>query len=106
MSQEQDIKEMAQTICHRQKTDKNCGISNEPCVANCVFWHGIAADFYKAGYRKTSDVTKEIFKDIDYVLLMMFEEYASLGHREYSTVVKAIHHKLKALEKKYIETLI
>ena len=59
----------------------------------------IAEILSENGYCKTSD----IFKDIDHMLLMMFEEYASLGHKEYSAVVEVIYRKLKVLEKKYIE---
>lgn len=55
------------------------------------------------GWCKATDIAKEIFKDIDHMLLMMFEEYASLGHREYSAVIEVVHHKLRALEKKYVE---
>ena len=55
------------------------------------------------GWCKSNELAKEIFKDIDYMLSMMFEEYASLGHREYSTVIEVIYRKLKILEKKYTE---
>ena len=64
----------------------------------------VIADYlYDAGYRKTSDVTKDIFKDIDHMLLMMFEEYVSLGCRDYSAVIEIIYRKLRVLEKKYTE---
>lgn len=63
----------------------------------------VAEVLIEKGYRKTSEIAKEIFKDIDYMLLMMFEEYASLGHKEYSMIIEVVHHKVRALEKKYAE---
>ena len=63
----------------------------------------LAEKIVDKGYRKATVVAKEIFKDIDYMLLMMFEDYASLGHQEYSAVIEVIHHKLRVLEKKYTE---
>ena len=63
----------------------------------------LATEVYNAGYCKASEVAREIFKDIDYTLLMMFEDYVSLGHQEYSAVIEVIHHKLRVLEKKYTE---
>lgn len=98
MNGNKQIEEMARTMCFQREscTAKSC------TRVNCeTTW--LAEKLYNADYRKTSDVTREIFKDIDYMLLMMFEEYASLGHREYSAVIEVVHHKLRALEKKYVE---
>ncbi len=91
MNRDKQIEEMA----------KDLGIAFQ--LAGTTYFGAVAEVLVNAGYRKAPEVAKEIFKDIDHMLSMMFEEYASLGHKEYSAVIEGIYRKLKILEKKYTE---
>ena len=54
-------------------------------------------------YSNSPEIVRELFKDIDYILLMMFEEYASLGYKEYCAIIENVHHKFRPLKRKYTE---
>ena len=56
------------------------------------------------GYRKASDVAREIFEEIDDALHNMAMEYANANHKDYFAVCEMVHHKvIRPIEKKYTE---
>lgn len=69
MDREKQIEEMAREMCHLSKECKTCQICNEIyngddddelCYFQCV-----AKEIINHNYRKQSDVTKEIFEELD-----------------------------------------
>lgn len=68
---------------------------------NCHLLHS-ASVLYNAGYRKASEVAREIIKEIDDALHDMATEYHKAGHPEYFAVCEMVHHKvIRPIEKKY-----
>ena len=56
------------------------------------------------GYRKASEVAREIIAEIDNALNDMAIEYHNAGHPLYYAVCEMVHHKVIApIEKKYTE---
>ena len=77
--------------------DNTCGSCHwetcNECLAECL---------YKAGYRKASDVAREILEKIGNALYDMATEYADTGHYAYYAVCEMVHHKvIRPIEKKY-----
>jgi hypothetical protein len=69
-------------------------------------WEEDAQDIAKvlcsAGYRKASDVAREILREVDNALHDMAMEYLAAGHRNYFAVCEVVHHKVvRPIEKKY-----
>jgi adenine-specific DNA glycosylase len=66
MSREKQIEEMAETICRRE-LDPNCSTCyfNKDCRDYLV-----AKKLYNAGYRKQTEVAREIFAEIERILLL------------------------------------
>ena len=74
--------------------------------ADCAYYNvdgfAIAEELDNAGYRKISDIAKEILKEIDDALHKMATEYADRGHPTYFAVCEMVHHKvIRPIEKKY-----
>ena len=61
MERDKQIEEMAKTVCHLDRTCDQCMTSFE-CKAMTY-----AKRFYDNGYRKASDVAREIFEEIEKV---------------------------------------
>lgn len=62
----------------------------------------IADMLYKIGYRRASEVAREILEEVDNVLHDMGIEYANAGHNTYFAVCEMVHHKvIRPIEKKY-----
>ncbi len=66
MNRDKHIEEMAKDVCPLieeyetcEKCDAKLDIGDEPCLYKCM-----AKAFYNAGYRKASDVAREIFEEI------------------------------------------
>lgn len=59
MTEDKKIEEMAKTVCHLDRTCDECMTSFE-CKAMTY-----AKRFYTAGYRKASDVAREISAEIE-----------------------------------------
>lgn len=56
----------------------------------------------KAGYRKSSDLAKELMEKLDNKLNEMAMEYANAGHKDYFAVCEVIYHKvLRTVFKEY-----
>jgi hypothetical protein len=87
MDKEKQIEEMAKAVCHLDRTCDQCMTSFE-CKAMTY-----AKRFYDNGYRKSSDVAREIFADLEKIIEVDNEGKASFDIREF-------HHKI---EKKYTE---
>ena len=61
-----------------------------------------ATALYNAGYRKASNVAREILEEVDNALHDMAIEYANAGHNTYFAVCEMVHHKvIRPIEKKY-----
>jgi hypothetical protein len=90
MSRDKQIEEMAEAICGL-KTSDGCLCDGGYCNHNCSAYEK-AKHLYNAGYRKASEVAREIFEDIFY-------------HTYYSHGRLIIEHStLLALQKKYTES--
>ena len=96
MNRDKQIEEMAKNVCHLDRTCDECMTSFE-----CKVY---AKRFYNAGYRKASEVAREIIAEIDDALHNMAVEYHTAGHPEYFAVCEMVHHKvMRPIEKKYAE---
>lgn len=64
----------------------------------------LAALLHHKGYRKATEVAREIITEIDNALHNMAMEYHNAGHSEYYAVCEMVHHKvIRPIEKKYAE---
>ena len=62
MNRDKQIEEMAKNVCHLDRTCNECMTSFE-CKAMMY-----AKRFYTAGYRKSTEVAREIFEEIEKVV--------------------------------------
>lgn len=89
MSREKQIKEIARVLCD----------AHEPC-SKCVWGkcdvEHIAIRLYEAGYRKQSEVAKEIFEEIEKHMIDLVD-ITNTAYKEIGTATFA------ALKKKYTE---
>ena len=99
MNREKQIGEMARTYEEAMyKARGTLGSMNEGEAR----WYVKA--LYNAGYRKATDVSREITDHIEAILNKMFEQYAVLGQTDYCTITEIIWRELSAeLKKKYTE---
>ena len=89
MSRDKQIEEMAKAVCHLDRTCDECMTSFE-CKAMIY-----AKRFYNAGYRKASEVAREIFEEIDRMI------YKVLNDRHY--IMGDMCWEVAELKKKYTE---
>ena len=87
LKKEKEIEEMANLLISA------CGVAQYPCQITCEKCH--AERLYNAGYRKTSDVAKEIFCKIEN--LMDLYKYFCDGNYD-----KELETAVTDLKKKYI----
>lgn len=68
-------------------------------------YNTVATELYELyGWRKASDVAREIIAEIDNALHDMAIEYDNAGHPEYFAVCEMVYHKvIRPVEKKYTE---
>ena len=96
---DKQIEEMAKAI--EQARIKATDTTNS---MNYGFGGWYAKELYNAGYRKSSDVAREIITEIDNALHDMAMEYHNAGHPEYFAVCEMVYHKvIRPIEKKYTE---
>ena len=94
MNKDEQIEEMADIIF---KTSPIPSVWRSDAVR-------FAENLYNAGYRKASEVAREIIAEIDDALHNMAVEYHTAGHPEYFAVCEMVHHKvMRPIEKKYAE---
>ena len=89
MSKEKQIEEIAGVICGMKNGCNGCMFNSETC-----YEHKDAEEIYNAGYRKQSEVAREIFDDINAIK----KEYSS-GNIDGNELFV----RLYLLEKKYTE---
>ena len=78
MSRDKQIDEMVKVMCGNReayKTCKSCKLANVNAIAYCRIEH-YAECLAKEGYRKASDVAREIFEEIEHLL----DNYHSACH--------------------------
>jgi hypothetical protein len=112
MSRDKQIEEMAKTVCHLDRTCDQCMTSFE-CKAMTY-----AKRFYDKGYRKASEVAREIFEEIEENLNNLIRyykekrkyvteiEYSELEQRYCDIKIKTFEErllKIANLRKKYTE---
>ena len=98
MKREKQIEEMAKTVCHLDRTCDECMTSFE-CKAMIY-----AKRFYDKGYRKASEVARDIVDDFDKELHKLADRYHEQGKIEYFTLCEIIYQLVIAeLKKKYTE---
>lgn len=88
MTEDKKIEEMAKIVCHLDRTCDECMTSFD-CKAMMY-----AKRFYGAGYRKSADVAREIFANIN----ELKEQWASGDMND-----DEFYKQLYKLEKKYTE---
>jgi hypothetical protein len=94
---EKQIEKMARDIC---LVKGGCDDVCEPIEDCRAFKYSRRA--YEKGYRKASDVAREILEEVDNALHDMAMEYANAGHNIYFAVCEMVHHKvIRPIEKKY-----
>ncbi len=66
MSRDKQIEEMAKIICGSHNNGA-CVFNHEPCDLECSA-NGEAKKLYDSGYRKASEVAREIFEEVERVV--------------------------------------
>ena len=94
MSRDKQIEEMAKAVCHLDRTCDECMTSFE-CKAMMY-----AKRFYDAGYRKSSDVAREIFEEIGTLLYLNSLQGDVFTGRYFSEELET---DIAELKKKYTE---
>lgn len=90
MDKEKQIKELA----------KDLGIAFQ--ISQTTNFGNVAEILVNAGYRKSSDLAKELMEKLDSKLNELAMEYANAGHKSYFAVCEVIYHKvLKTVFKEY-----
>ena len=101
MNKEKQIEKMAKTVCHLERTCDQCMTSFE-CKAMTY-----AKRFYNAGYRKISDVAREIFEEIEEARKdwgrMWQRDYYGYGGDADGYLGIDVEHTIYELKKKYTE---
>ena len=104
MNRDKQIEEMAK-ICHFYD-DGICHLCEEllvSCDRKCDLAI-LVENLYTEGYRKASDVAREIFEDIDRILGMLMVDYANFNRfSEADTIRYAITYLLDELKKKHTQ---
>jgi hypothetical protein len=61
------IEEMAREMCHLSAEFETCQICDEKyhCDGEACYFQGIANEIINRGYRKTEDIAREIFAQVD-----------------------------------------
>jgi hypothetical protein len=96
-NREKQIEKMAKNVCHLDRTCDECMTSFE-CKAMMY-----AKRFYNAGYRKASEVAREIFAEIENVMSSLDRRYMASGNPKQSWGVRGAMAELEELKKKYTE---
>ena len=91
------IEEMAKAVCHLDRTCDECMTSFE-CKAMMY-----AKRFYEAGYRKASEVAREIFEEIEEELSGLMNEYHKSQRFSDYDVIRYARCLIAELKKKYTE---
>jgi hypothetical protein len=71
MSRDKQIEKMAKVLCGDYGECKKCTLSNPECENPCMIREDCEM-LYNQGYRKASDVAREIFEEIERFLYMHF----------------------------------
>ena len=69
------IEEMAKTLCEDYGECKKCTLSNPECENPCMISEDCER-LYNQGYRKASEVAREIFAEIEKAILAHGTKYA------------------------------
>ena len=97
MSRDKQIEEMAKICCNT--CEFGCGFNGECDLGNDYRTCGVSKEtaeaLYNAGYRKTSDIAREIFEEIDRMI------YKVLNDRHY--IMGDMCYEVAGLKKKYTE---
>ena len=64
MNRDKQIEEMARDLCECYNCDGTCYQDDKPCDLKCDEYTN-AQYLYEKGYRKASDVAREIFEEIE-----------------------------------------
>ena len=98
MNRDKQIEETAQDICG-YCAGGICILDSRKCDLKCSY-HEIVEKCYNAGYRKASDVAREIFEEIEKLIssecLVIKDENGIRGY-----VDASVHYILAELKKKY-----
>lgn len=94
MTEQEYIEEMAKILCSDYGDCKKCSLSNPESENPCMVYDDCER-LYNAGYRKQSDVAKEIFEEIE----QLFTDVKD-GYEVYHTIETEYYCELK---KKYTE---
>lgn len=92
MNKEEQIEEMAKTLCEDYGNCKNCTLINPECENPCTV-EDDCEKLYNAEYRKASDIAREIFEEIEYLIWQNDTHPAS-----------ELREGIAELKKKYTET--
>ena len=97
---EEIFKDLCEAPIGAVKEDFTIGTMKDSHTDLCI--RTIAGHLYSKGWRKSTDVAREIFAEIDNALHKMATEYHQAGHPEYFAVCEMVHHKvMRSIEKKY-----
>lgn len=97
MTKEKQIEEMAKITCqmHRREKEKKCAGVQE-CDCKCLQYNRCEA-LYNLGYRKASDVAREIMQEVRQALLNMILKNAMGENYD-------IENRFAEIEKKFTES--
>ena len=99
-NKEKEIEEMSREIC----SEYDCVIPCQSCgyygYANCRDVKS-AEKLYIAGYRKASDVAREIFEEIEKLMNKLDKRHIACGNPKQAWGVRSAMTELAELKKKY-----
>ena len=108
------IEEIAEILCRYKADDGTCIVTLRECDHTCAYTQ-YGETLYNAGYRKASDVAREIFEEIEreindalqsnYKVLPLIEQSESLWNRVNGKIdaLRGLEDYLAELKKKYTE---
>ena len=93
LNKENQIEEMAKVLCEDYGECKKCTLSNPKCENPCMIREDCER-LYNQGYRKTSEIAREIFEDLELKAPFFCENQIAYEH---------FYEELAELKKKYTE---
>ena len=110
MSRDKQIEEMARDLCECYNCDGTCYQDKKPCDLKCDEYTN-AQYLYSKGYRKASEVAREIFEEIERAFFKYYDSHVTYSspnlpyhlREAVGFSLNEMFMKVAELKKKYLE---